>query len=125
MKPTEYESRITVLKSKLHRAAVSDSNLSYIGSITIDSSLMKAANLFPYEKVQVVNINNGARFETYVIEGAPGEGEICLNGACARLAEVGDRVIVMSYHELPVPALNDYTPVSVILNHENSIVEYR
>ncbi|MBL4670616.1 MAG: aspartate 1-decarboxylase [Arenicella sp.] len=122
MNKIDFETRVTVLKSKLHRAAVTDSNLNYVGSITIDPVLMEAANLYPYEKVQIVNINNGARFETYVIEGESGDRGICLNGACARLAEVGDRVIVMSYHDLPTIALNEYSPIAVMLDKENSIV---
>ncbi|MFT6099612.1 MAG: aspartate 1-decarboxylase [Arenicella sp.] len=122
MKQLEFETRVTLLKSKLHRASVTDSNLNYVGSITIDPDLMDAATLHPYEKVQVVNINNGARFDTYVIEGIRGHREICLNGACARLAEIDDRIIVMAYHDLPTTALKDYAPVSVILNSENAIV---
>ena len=123
MKQFEIETRVTVLKSKLHRAVVTDSNLEYMGSITIDPIMMEAASLFQYEKVQVVNINNGARFETYIIEGVPGDGGICLNGACARLAEIGDRVIVMAYHDLPTTALTGYTPLEVLLDSKNTIVD--
>lgn len=86
-----------MLKSKIHRATVTDANLNYVGSITIDESLMEAADILPHEQVQVVNINTGARFETYAIAGAAQSGTICLNGAAARLAQPGDLVIIMSY----------------------------
>jgi len=86
-----------MLKSKIHRAVVTDANLNYQGSVTIDTRLMEAADLVPYEKVQIVNLNNGARLDTYVIPGPAGKGDICLNGAAARLAEKGDIVIIMSY----------------------------
>jgi len=84
-------------KSKIHRATVTDANLNYEGSLTIDQELMEAADILPWERVQVVNINNGERFETYVIPGKRGSGEICLNGAAARLGEIGDKVIIISY----------------------------
>src|SRR5579885_307940 len=87
----------TMCKGKIHRATVTQANLNYIGSITIDQDLLDAANIYPYEKVQVVNINNGARLETYTIAGARGSGVICLNGAAARLNAEGDLVIIMSY----------------------------
>ena len=89
-----------ILKSKIHRATVTDANINYEGSITIDSKLMKEANILPYEQVQVLNLNNGARFETYAIEGKYESGEICLNGAAARLAVIGDMVILLSYCHL-------------------------
>ncbi|MCJ7654050.1 MAG: aspartate 1-decarboxylase, partial [Dehalococcoidia bacterium] len=88
----------TMLKSKIHRARVTRCNVDYEGSITIDKDLIEAADLLPYEKVDVLNINNGARFHTYVIEGERGSGEICLNGAAARLVAKGDIVIIISYH---------------------------
>ncbi len=84
-------------KSKIHRATVTDANLNYVGSVTIDSLLMEKADILPYEKVQVVNLNNGARFETYAIEGERGSGTVCLNGAAARLAVPGDLVIIIAY----------------------------
>ena len=87
----------TMCKSKIHRATITDANLNYEGSLAIDSILMEAADIFPGERVQVVNINNGARLETYVITGEAGSGEICLNGAAARLGEIGDKVIIISY----------------------------
>ncbi|KUK31121.1 MAG: Aspartate 1-decarboxylase, partial [Thermoanaerobacterales bacterium 50_218] len=86
-----------MLKSKIHRAVLTDANLNYIGSITIDRDLMDAADILPFEKVQVVNNNNGARLETYCIEGPRGSGMVCLNGAAARLAQPGDILIILSY----------------------------
>ena len=88
---------LTMFKSKIHRATVTEANLNYMGSITIDEALMEAAGIMPNEKVQVVNNNNGARFETYVIKGTRDSGVICLNGAAARLAQPGDVVIIISY----------------------------
>src|SRR3984893_7461039 len=87
----------TMCKGKIHRATITQANLNYIGSITIDLNLLEAADIYPYEKVQVVNINNGARLETYAIAGARGSGVICLNGAAARLNSEGDLVIIISY----------------------------
>src|SRR5688572_18434674 len=89
--------RRRMMKSKIHRAVVTDADLHYGGSITIDADLMDAADLVEYEQVAVVDVDNGARLETYVIEGAPGSGDICLNGAAARLVSPGDRVIIISY----------------------------
>ncbi|MCG0278316.1 MAG: aspartate 1-decarboxylase [Thermanaeromonas sp.] len=86
-----------MMKSKIHRATVTEANLNYVGSITIDSELLDAADILPHEQVQVVNINNGARFETYVIPGERGSGVICVNGAAARLVQPGDIVIIISY----------------------------
>src|SRR4051812_36444674 len=91
--------RRRMMKSKIHRATVTDANLDYVGSITIDRELMERADLFEYEQVAVVDIDNGARLETYVIEGEPGSGAICLNGAAAHLIHPGDRVIIISYAE--------------------------
>jgi len=91
---------IQVLKSKIHRVKVTQAELNYVGSITIDEDLIEAANIIPNEKVQVVNNNNGARFETYVIKGERGSGIICLNGAAARLAQVGDIIIIISYAQM-------------------------
>jgi len=86
-----------IFRSKIHRATVTDKSLEYEGSITIDSKLMELADILPGERVQVVNVNNGTRVETYAIEGAPGSGEICMNGAAARWAELGDKVIIIAY----------------------------
>ena len=104
---------IEVLKSKLHRAKVTQAELNYVGSITIDEDLMDAANIIANEKVQIVNNNNGARFETYVIKGERGTGTICLNGATARLAQVGDIVIIMSYAYMEMDEARNYKPILV------------
>jgi aspartate 1-decarboxylase len=110
---------ISVLKSKIHRATVTTKNLDYIGSITIDSDLIKKADLIPFEKVQVANINTGKRFETYVIEGLPGSGEIGLNGAAARLAEVGDLVIVLSYGLVEKDQTKTVEPIVIQVDEKN------
>jgi aspartate 1-decarboxylase len=111
-----------MLKSKIHRATVTDANINYEGSITIDSRLMKEADILPYEQVHVLNINNGARFTTYAIEGGEGTGEICLNGAAARLAVKGDLVIILTYTNVPEEHLKDYRPRIVYVNAKNEIV---
>ena len=111
-----------MLKSKIHRATVTDANINYEGSITIDTKLMKAADIFPYEEVHVLNINNGARFTTYAIEGGEGSGEICLNGAAARLAVKGDIVIILTYTNMPEEQLKNYKPIIVHVNEKNEIV---
>lgn len=112
---------IEVLKSKIHRATITQAELHYEGSITIDAALIEAAGLLVHEKVQVVNNNNGQRFETYVIKGAPHSGIICLNGACARLAQVGDTVIIMSYAQLPIEKAATHTPTVILLDDDNRI----
>ncbi|HEX2188434.1 MAG TPA: aspartate 1-decarboxylase [Longimicrobiaceae bacterium] len=112
----------TMCKSKIHRATVTGADLNYVGSITIDPVLMEAADLLEYEQVQVVDINNGARFETYVIPGIPGAGEICLNGAAARLVQPGDRVIVISYAQYDEAEMKGYRPAFVFVDEENRIV---
>ena len=109
----------TMMKSKIHRAVVTDANLEYVGSITIDSELMGAADLLPHEQVHVLDINNGARFETYVIEGAPGSGEVCVNGAAARLVQPGDRVIVISYGLYDTTELEHFAPITVHVTEGN------
>lgn len=111
-----------MLKSKIHRATVTDANINYEGSITIDSRLMKAADIIPYEQVHVLNVNNGARFTTYTIEGKEGSGEICLNGAAARLAVPGDLVIILTYAEVPEEQLKNYKPRIVHVNEKNEII---
>lgn len=113
----------TMLKSKIHRAMVTDGNIDYEGSITIDTRLMEAADILPYEQVQVLNINNGARFSTYAIEGEPGSGDICLNGAAARLAVRGDLVIILTYTEMDDEASRRYKPRIVLVDKNNSIVK--
>ena len=114
---------IEVLKSKLHRARVTQAELNYVGSITIDEDLMDAANIIANEKVQIVNNNNGARFETYVIRGERGSGTICLNGATARLAQVGDIVIIMSYAYMEMDEARNYKPILVFPDVDNKLIK--
>jgi aspartate 1-decarboxylase len=104
---------IEVVKSKLHNVTVTEANLNYVGSITIDEELMNAANILENEKVQVVNNNNGERLETYVIKGEPGSGVICLNGAAARKVAVGDVVIIITYASMPLDEAKAFKPVFV------------
>ena len=111
----------TMCKSKIHRATVTGADLNYIGSITIDRELMEAADLLEYEQVHVVNVNNGARLETYVIPGERGRGEVCLNGAAARLVHVGDKVIVISYAQYDAAELEKYTPRVIFVDEHNRI----
>jgi aspartate 1-decarboxylase len=113
--------RRSLCKSKIHRATVTDANLAYEGSITLDPVLMAAADLLEYEKVHVVNIDNGARFETYVITGVEGSGDVVLNGAAARLVQPGDKVIVMSYAEYEASELDDFEPRLVFVDDANRI----
>ncbi len=113
----------TMLKSKIHRATVTDADLNYVGSITIDTDLLDAADIRPYEHVAVLNINTGARFETYAIEGPRGGGDICLNGAAARLAQPGDLVIVLTYAQYEEQELEGYEPVVVHVDSENHQVD--
>ncbi len=105
---------IEVLKSKIHRVTVTEANLNYVGSITIDEDLMEAANLIENEKVQVVNVNNGARLETYVIKGEKGSGVICLNGPAARLVALGDIVIIMSYASMDFEEAKKFKPQVIL-----------
>jgi aspartate 1-decarboxylase len=109
--------QVTVLKSKIHRARITGADLNYEGSVSIDTKLMKAANILPYELVHVVNINNGHRFETYAIEGA--SGEITLNGAAARLGQPGDLVIILSYCALPYDEAAKIKPCIVKVDSQN------
>ena len=112
----------TMLKSKIHRARVTRGNVDYEGSITIDKTLLEAADILPYERVEVLNINNGARFSTYAIEGQRDSGEICLNGAAARLAAKDDIVIILTYHDLPEDQAQNTTPKLVYVNSLNKII---
>jgi aspartate 1-decarboxylase len=111
-----------MFKSKLHRARVTQAELYYEGSLTIDRDLMEAADLLAYEKVSVVNVNNGARFETYVIPGERGSKDICLNGAAARLGAVGDEVIIISYTTLSDEEARVYKPTVILVDENNDIV---
>lgn len=109
----------TMCRGKIHRATVTDANLHYVGSITIDPVLLEAADILPYERVQVVNVNNGQRFETYVIEGERGKGEVVINGAAARLAQPGDIVIIMSYVLMTDEEAKAHNPRVVLVDAEN------
>jgi aspartate 1-decarboxylase len=109
----------TMMKSKIHRATITDANLAYEGSITIDRDLMEAADLHAHEQVHVLDIDNGARFETYVIEGKPGSGTMCVNGAAARLVHPGDKIIVISYASYDEAELAGYEPIVVTVDDEN------
>ncbi|ANS74829.1 L-aspartate 1-decarboxylase [Paenibacillus yonginensis] len=113
----------TMMKSKIHRATVTEANLNYVGSITIDEDLMEAADLLENEKVQIVNNNNGARLETYVIPGPRGSGVICLNGAAARLVQPGDTVIIISYAQLDSAELKYHKPTVVFVDENNRPAE--
>jgi aspartate 1-decarboxylase len=113
----------TLLLSKIHRATVTAANINYAGSITIDRALLDAAGIAPYERVQVVDVDNGQRLETYVIAAPPGSGAIELNGAAARLVQVGDKIIVMAYALVPEPPPADWTPRVLLMDERNRIVE--
>jgi len=110
-----------MLYSKIHRATVSDANLNYVGSITIDEELMQAAKLRVGQKVEIVNVNNGERFATYVIKGKPGSKDMCLNGAAARKVEIGDKIIVISYASYNESELENYKPTVVLVDDNNNI----
>lgn len=112
---------ITIYKSKIHNARVTESNLSYTGSITIDSDLLKAADMLVGEKVQVVNLNNGSRVETYIMVGEAGSGAICMNGPAARWAEPGDKIIIISYCLVDPKEASSVIPKAIFLDDENKI----
>ena len=112
---------IDMLYSKIHRATVSDANLNYVGSITIDEELMQAAALRVGQKVDIVNINNGERFQTYVIKGKAGSKDMCLNGAAARKVQIGDKIIVIAYASYTEAELENYKPIVVLVDENNNI----
>ncbi|NLZ47514.1 MAG: aspartate 1-decarboxylase [Clostridiales bacterium] len=112
---------LDMLKSKIHRATVTQADLNYVGSITIDGLLLKASGILEYEKVAIVNINNGERFETYALEGEAGSGIICLNGAAARCAQKGDKIIIMAYCQMEPMEAKEHKPTVVFVNEDNSI----
>lgn len=114
--------QIELLKSKIHRVRITQAQLHYVGSITIDEDLMKAANLFENEKVQIVNVNNGERLETYVIKGKAGSGEICLNGPAARKAQVGDVIIIISYCHLSTDEAKSFKPALIFPDENNRLI---
>jgi len=116
---------IHMLKAKIHRATVTEANLHYEGSITIDQVLLREAGILPYEKVQVVNVNTGARLETYVVEGPPHSGTVCMNGGAARLAHPGDLVIIMAYALLTPDEARAFKPRLVLVDGSNAIREIR
>ena len=111
-----------MFKSKIHRARITGANLYYEGSFTIDTEIMKEADLLPYEKISVVNVNNGERFETYVIPGEAGKREFCLNGAAARKGMVGDEVIIISYANVDESELSDFKPTVILVDNDNNII---
>jgi len=117
--------RRIMCKSKIHRARVTQAELHYEGSLTIDQDLLDAADILPYERVQVCNINNGERFETYTIPGKRGSRTICLNGAAARLGSVGDDIIIITYATFREEELKDYIPKVVLLDKDNKILEIK
>lgn len=114
---------ITMMKSKIHRATVTEANLNYMGSITIDAALLRAAHILPGEKVQIVNNNNGARLETYTITGKENSGIICLNGAAARLVQPGDTVIIITYALMSEQEASQIKPVVVMVDERNRVVD--
>ncbi len=113
--------RLIAFKSKIHRATVTEADLSYEGSVTIDSDLMDAADILPNEQVQILNLNNGERFDTYAIRGPRGSGTVCLNGPAARLAHVGDIVIILTYAEMEREELMRHVPTVVMVDEKNRI----
>jgi aspartate 1-decarboxylase len=112
-----------MLKSKIHRATVTDANLNYEGSLTIDELLMEAADILPFEQIKVYNVHNGARFDTYAIPGPRGEGDICLNGAAARLGSRGDLIIIATYAEYGASELDNHQPRVVLVDADNRSME--
>jgi aspartate 1-decarboxylase len=116
---------INLLKSKIHRATITEANLNYVGSITIDEDLMDTADIIKNEKVQIADINNGNRFETYVIPGERGSGMICLNGATARLVQTGDLIIIMSYALMTREEAKEFEPKIVFVNKSNKVIEIK
>ncbi len=111
-----------LLHAKIHRAVITEANLNYSGSISIPVDLMEAAGIAEFEQVQVVNINNGLRFETYVIKGKSGSGNICLNGAAARMGELQDRVIIMAYADLEAEEIGSHSPKIIVLDETNTVI---
>ena len=114
---------ITMLYSKLHRATVTDANLNYVGSITIDQNLLDEVDMLVGQKIDIVNINNGERFSTYIISGERGKGDICLNGAAARKVHKGDKIIIIAYASMDRDEAKEYKPKIVILEDDNTIAQ--
>lgn len=113
----------TMCKSKIHRATVTQAELNYVGSLTLDMELMDAAKMLPYEKIQIVNVNNGARFETYLIPGDRHSGVVCLNGPASRLAAVGDIIIIITYGQYEDTELENFEPTIVFVDKQNVITD--
>ncbi len=118
-----FNMNITMLYSKIHRATVTDANLNYVGSITVDTELIKAANMRVGQKIDIVNVNNGERFSTYIIPGDAGKREICLNGAAARKVHKGDKIIIIAYATMTEKEADEYEPKIVILDDDNGIAQ--
>lgn len=116
---------IEVFKSKIHRVKVTQANLNYIGSVTIDRDLLEASNIIPGERVYIVNVNNGERFDTYAIAGEPGSGVICLNGAAARKAEVGDIVIIIAYAQMSPEEAKSFEPNIVFVDEATNFIKQK
>jgi len=114
--------QIQLLKSKIHRVKITQAELHYVGSITIDENLMEAANIIANEKVQIVNVNNGERLETYVIKGERGSGQVCLNGPAARKAQVGDIVIIISYATMDFEEAKSFQPTVIFPDEHNQLI---
>lgn len=115
---------VEFLSSKIHRATVTDANLNYVGSITIDEDLLKAANMQEWQKVEILDVNNGERFQTYIIKGKAGSGEICLNGAAARKVQPGDKVIIVTYGYFTPEEVKTHKPTIVIVDDNNKIINH-
>ena len=113
---------VQMLKSKIHRANVTEADVDYVGSITIDANLLDEANILEYEKVQIVDVNNGARFETYTIRGERGSGIICLNGAAALCSNVGDKIIIMAYANMDMTEAKEFKPTVLFVDDDNKII---
>ena len=113
----------TMMKAKIHRARVTEANLNYVGSVTIDQDILEQVDILPNEKVQIVNNNNGERFETYVIPGERGSGIICLNGAAARMAQVGDVIIIISYALMSIEEGKKYEPLLIFPDSNNQLIK--
>ncbi len=113
---------VEMLKGKIHRATVVQAELDYVGSITVDQDLLDASGILEYEKVQIVDVNNGSRFETYTIAGERGSGMICLNGAAARCVSTGDKIIIMAYAQMSPEDLKDYHPNVVFVDDRNKVI---
>ncbi len=114
---------ISVLKSKIHRATVTEADLNYVGSITVDEDLLDKSGITEYQKVQIVDINNGERFETYTIAGERGSGIICLNGAAARCVQKGDKIIIMAYADMTPEEAKEHSPVVLFVDDDNKILK--